>query len=100
MKNLQTITAVVLLATGVTLSFISFWTPPRGEISDSVLWYFAQTLIYAGSVFGLKVYVDRRINTSTAAAIGDSAADALTNGIAGSADSIDNVNPGPPGRRI
>jgi hypothetical protein len=34
-----------------------------GEISDSVLWYFAQTLIYAGSVFGLKAYVDKMLSS-------------------------------------
>ena len=100
MKNMQTITAVVLIATGILMSFIGFWTPPRGEISDSVLWYFAQTLIYAGSVFGLKVYVDRRINPGTPDTIGDSAADTgMTTGITSSADSADNASSGPPGRR-
>jgi hypothetical protein len=100
MKNMQTITAVVLIATGILMSFIGFWTPPKGEISDSVLWYFAQTLIYAGSVFGLKVYVDRRINPGTIDTIGDSAADTgMTTGITSSADSADNASSGPPGRR-
>jgi hypothetical protein len=99
MKNIQTITAVVLIATGIVMSFIGFWTPPKGEISDSVLWYFAQTLIYAGSVFGLKVYVDRRINPSTPDTIGDSAADTgITTGIPSSAESADTANSGPPGR--
>jgi hypothetical protein len=98
MKNIQTITAVVLIATGIVMSFIGFWTPPKGEISDSVLWYFAQTLIYAGSVFGLKVYVDRRINPGTPDTIGDSAADTITNSITSSADSADTANSGPPGR--
>ena len=95
---MQTITAVVLIATGILMSFIGFWTPPRGEISDSVLWYFAQTLIYAGSVFGLKVYVDRRINPSTPDTIGDSAADTGTTGIHSSAESADTASSGPPGR--
>ena len=54
--------AVLLLVSGVVLSFIGFFTEPRGEISDSVLWYFAQTLIYAGSVMGIKSYVDYRIS--------------------------------------
>ena len=98
MKNMQTITAVVLIATGILMSFIGFWTPPRGEISDSVLWYFAQTLIYAGSVFGLKVYVDRRINPGTPDTIGDSAADTGTTDITSSAESADNASSGPPGR--
>ena len=45
------------------VSFIGFFTEPVGEISDSVLWYFAQTLIYAGSVFGLKAYVDKMLSS-------------------------------------
>ena len=60
MKNTQTITAIVVLATGVVLSYISFFNPPKGEIETSVLHYFAQTLMFAGSVFGLKTYVDRK----------------------------------------
>ena len=65
MKHAQIISALVLLTTGVILSFIGFFTEPVGEISDSVLWYFAQTLIYAGSVFGLKAYVDKMISSGS-----------------------------------
>lgn len=54
--------ASALLASGVVLSFLGFFTEPVGQISESVLWYFAQTLIYAGSVFGLKAYVDYMLN--------------------------------------
>ena len=32
-----------------------------GEIHDSVLWYFAQCLIYAGSAVGIDVLIDERI---------------------------------------
>ena len=31
------------------------------RIAGSVLNYFAQTLMFAGSVFGLKLYVDHRL---------------------------------------
>lgn len=62
MQKLSAIVASVLLASGVVLSFLGFFTEPVGQISESVLWYFAQTLIYAGSVFGLKVYVDYMLN--------------------------------------
>lgn len=61
MKNVQLITALVTLATGIVLAFFSFFRPPGGEIAGSVLNYFAQTLMFAGSVFGLKVYVDHRL---------------------------------------
>ena len=60
--HMAMISALLLLLSGVVLSFLGFFTPPRGVISDSVLWYFAQTLIYAGSVLGIKIYVDGRLN--------------------------------------
>lgn len=60
-KNVQMITAIVTLLTGVLLSYISFFLPPQGQIEGSVLHYFAQTLMFAGSVFGLKVYIDRNL---------------------------------------
>ena len=57
----STLTAVVLIASGIVLSFLSFFLSAEGVIDDSVLWYFAQTLIYAGSVFGLKDYIDYKM---------------------------------------
>lgn len=60
--DVKNLTAVFLLASGVVMAFLSFLTSEQGEISDSVLWYFAQCLIYAGSVFGLKSYIDYVIN--------------------------------------
>lgn len=55
--SIQAWTAVVLLLSGVVLSFLGFYASPLGEISNSVLWYFSQTLIYAGSIFGVSTYV-------------------------------------------
>ena len=50
-----------MLAAGVGLSVAGFCTPPVGEISDSVLWFFAQCLIYAGSALGLDVMIDAKL---------------------------------------
>lgn len=50
-----------MLVAGVGLSVAGFCVPPVGEISDSVLWYFAQCLIYAGSALGVDVVIDQRI---------------------------------------
>lgn len=50
------ISALVTLASGIMLSFLSFFYS-RYQIHDSVLWYFAQTLMYAGSCFGIGAYV-------------------------------------------
>lgn len=55
------LSALAMLGSGVGLSVAGFVQPPVGEISDSVLWYVAQALIYAGSVFGVTVYIDRRV---------------------------------------
>ena len=52
------ISAIVTLASGIVLSFLSFFLS-RYQIHDSVLWYFAQTLMYSGSCFGIGAYVRR-----------------------------------------
>ena len=49
-----------MLLAGVALSVAGFLVPPVGEISDSVLWFFAQCLIYAGSIFGVSIYVQSK----------------------------------------
>lgn len=56
----QYVSAIGLLSTGVVMSFLGFFAEPVGEISSSVLWYFSQTLIYAGSVFGVSVYIQNK----------------------------------------
>ena len=50
------ISALVTLASGILFSFLSFFLS-RYQIHESVLWYFAQTLMYAGSCFGIGAYV-------------------------------------------
>lgn len=49
--------ALVTLASGIVLSFLSFFLSIEHEVHTSVLWYFAQTLMYAASAFGLYSYV-------------------------------------------
>lgn len=58
--SFQTYSAVGMLVSGIALSVAGFVVDPLGEISDSVLWYFAQCLIYAGSVFGVGVYLQSK----------------------------------------
>lgn len=56
-KNfIMIISALVTLASGIVLSFLSFFLS-RYQIHESILWYFAQTLMYAGSCFGIGAYV-------------------------------------------
>ena len=59
-SKLRIFSALSLLFSGVTLSVVGFIVPPLGEISDSVLWFFAQTLIYAGSVFGVSLFIQNK----------------------------------------
>ncbi len=59
--DFQVGSAVGMLAAGVALSVAGFLAPPLGEISDSVLWFFAQCLLYAGSIFGVSAYVQAKL---------------------------------------
>lgn len=49
--------AAALLLSGVVLTYLSFFLGGNHEVADSVLYYVAQCLIYAGSVFGVGAYV-------------------------------------------
>ena len=51
-----------MLMAGVGLSTAGFFVAPVGAIHDSVLWFFAQCLIYAGSIFGVSIYVTGKVN--------------------------------------
>ena len=59
--HLSIVSAIVMQLSGIALAFLSFLRSPEGEISDSVLWYVAQTLIYSGSIFGVSVYVQTKV---------------------------------------
>ncbi len=51
--------AVAMLASGILLTFICFFLN-HYDIKDSVLYYVAQTLVYAGSIFGVSVYIQTK----------------------------------------
>lgn len=61
-EDVQVCTAVGMLISGVGLSVAGFIVEPTGQIHDSVLWFFAQCLIYAGSIFGVATYVNTKFN--------------------------------------
>lgn len=54
--------AAAMLIAGVALSIAGFIVPPVGEISDSVLWFFAQCCIYAGSMMGVSIVINKKMN--------------------------------------
>lgn len=55
--------AVGMLFAGVGVSVAGFLVEPLGIIHDTVLWFFAQCLIWSGAVFGIPVYVRTKINS-------------------------------------
>lgn len=48
--------ACLMLISGISLTFVCFFLN-QYHVDDSVLWYMAQALVYAGSVFGVSVYI-------------------------------------------
>ncbi len=53
--KIQYTTAVIMLISGLVLVFCSFFM--KGEVLDGVLWYAGQTMVYAGSIFGVAMYI-------------------------------------------
>lgn len=51
--------AIALLLSGVLMAFLSFFLN-KGEVKESVLWYVSQTLVYAGSIFGVGIYIQSK----------------------------------------
>ena len=63
-EDVQVWTAVGMLIAGVGLSVAGFLVEPLGIIHDSVLWFFAQCLVYAGSIFVFFIYVNGRVHNA------------------------------------
>lgn len=53
LQSIQLIAAVVVLLSGLTLLFIGAFSPPRGEIHNSVLIAWGESLTFVGSIFGI-----------------------------------------------
>lgn len=57
-EKIMIASALITLGSGILLSFLSFFLSSY-HIDNSVLWYFAQTLMYAGSCFGIGAYITK-----------------------------------------
>ena len=57
--------ALITLASGIVLCFLSFFYDQEHNVKSSCLWYFGQTLLYAASSFGLVSYVKVKMNDFT-----------------------------------
>lgn len=52
--------AVVVILFAIILVFISYFTSQSRDVTDNVLWYFAQSLMYAGSIFGVAIAIEAK----------------------------------------
>lgn len=59
-KWIQYGSAVVVLIFAIVLVYISYFTSKTQDVTDNVLWYFAQSLMYAGSIFGVAIAIDAK----------------------------------------
>lgn len=55
-ERIQYATAVVMLLSGMVLTFLCFFLNAY-DVTDGVLWYTAQCIVYAGSVFGVSLVI-------------------------------------------
>lgn len=52
--------AALTVISGIALTFLCFFLN-HYQISDGVLWYVAQTLVYSGSIFGVTIYIQSKM---------------------------------------
>lgn len=57
------VAAGLLLLFGMIMVVCGFITPPSGEVHDSILWIFGQTLVFSGAVLGISLHVDNSIKS-------------------------------------
>lgn len=55
----QYVSASTMILSGIVLTFICFFT--KGDVTKGVLWYMAQALTFAGSVFGISIYFHTKL---------------------------------------
>ena len=59
-ETIQILSAVAMLFGGFALAVAGFIVPPTGQIHESVIGIFAECLIYAGSIFGVTIYIQTK----------------------------------------
>ena len=59
-EKIQYSTAVIMIVAAVVLAFICFFLN-HYKIADSVLWYIAQALVYAASIFGISLAINTKM---------------------------------------
>lgn len=64
-QDIAIASACFMLLSGVVLCFLAFFLNVSEHVQDNALWYSGQTMVYAGSVFGLKAYVDGKLKQNS-----------------------------------
>lgn len=59
-EKIQYATAVLMVVSAVVLAFVCFFLN-KYKIEDSVLWYIAQSLVYAASIFGISLAIKTKM---------------------------------------
>lgn len=59
-ESLQYGTAIGMVVSGIILAFLSFFLNGY-NISDGVLWYISQALVYSGAFFGVNIYFKTKL---------------------------------------
>lgn len=61
-RDAVTISAFLMLFFGCVITLVGLFVPPLGEIHNSVLWAFAQCLLYCGSALGIGAYTHTKLS--------------------------------------
>lgn len=59
-ESLQYGTAIGMVVSGIILAFLSFFLNGY-NISNGVLWYISQALVYSGAIFGVNIYFKTKL---------------------------------------
>lgn len=55
--------AVLTISLAWILVFFAFFSSPEGQIHESVIYIYAQSLLYVASLFGISMFVVNAVNT-------------------------------------
>lgn len=59
-ENIQYGTAMTMVASGIIMSFLCFFLN-QYNLTEGVLWYMSQALVFCGAVFGFNLYMKSRL---------------------------------------
>lgn len=55
--------AILTISLAWILVFFAFFSSPEGKIHESVIYIYAQSLLYVASLFGISMFVVNAVNT-------------------------------------